>query len=144
MKTQASSLAITIAVAVLLAACAQISTLKPTSSASASATVENPIIFGKARLSVVLGGKTYTGQAGESRNDTSGDQARRFGWNPEHRHPHIKQEMDFLFGRTTLRAVDGAQLQCDHLQHGDDWRLRCKDASGGEFQLQPLSRREAI
>lgn len=142
MKTKSSSY-VTIAVSLLLAACAETSTLKPTSSTSASATVENPIVFGKASLSVVLDGQTYTGQAGESRNDSSGDQARRFGWNPEHKHPHIKQEMNFLFGTTTLRTADGGQLHCDHLQHGDDWRLRCKKADGGEFQLQPsLQRRD--
>ena len=66
----------------------------------------------------------------------TGEQALRFGWTPEHKHRWIKQEMTFLFGSTILAAIDGATLTCDHLQHGDDWRLRCKRPSGGEVFLQ--------
>ena len=49
---------------------------------------------------------------------------------------HIKQEMDFLFGSTILTAPDGTQLACDHLRHGDDWRLRCKRPDSKEVVMQ--------
>ena len=52
-----------------------------------------------------------------------------------HKHPFIKQEMRFYFGTTTLTADDGAKLACDHLKHGDDWRLRCKIGDGKEIAL---------
>ena len=119
-----------------LTGCAQTSLLKAASGNGASAAVENPVILGRARLAVVLDGKTYSGVAGESRKETSGEQALRFGWTPEHRHRWIKQEMTFLFGSTILAATDGAALSCDHLQHGDDWRLRCKGPGGREVFLQ--------
>ena len=135
MRSALNALALGV-VSFALAGCAQTSLLKSASGDGASATVENPILLGTARLSVVLDGKTYTGPAGEARKETSGEQARRFGWDPEHKHPHIKQEMKFLFGSTTLTAADGARLECNHLQHGDDWRLRCKRAGGGEVHLQ--------
>ena len=81
-------------------------------------------------------GKTYAGVAGEARKDTTGEQALRFGWDPAHKHPHIKQEMDFLFGSTILTAPDGTQLACDHLRHGDDWRLRCKRPDSKEVVMR--------
>lgn len=125
------------AVIFALASCAQTSTLKPVSGNTASATVESPLLFmGTARLTVVLGGATYTGAAGELIKETTGKQALRFGWDPAHKHPNIKQEMEFFFGSTTLTSADGAKLDCDHLRHGDDWRLRCKKPGGGEVALQ--------
>lgn len=125
------------AVFLALAACTQTSLLKLASGDTASATVESPPVhFGTARFSVILDGKTYTGTAGELRQDTTGEQALRFGWEPAHRHPNIKQEMKFLIGSTVLVAPDGARLECDHLRHGDDWRLRCKRTGGGEILLQ--------
>lgn len=120
-----------------LAGCAQTSLLKPASGNTASATVESPpLYFGTARLAVALGGKTYTGATGELHQETTGEQALRFGWDPAHRHPNIKQEMKFLFGSTTLTSADGATLDCDHLRHGDDWRLRCNKPGGGDVALQ--------
>jgi len=119
-----------------LAGCTQTSQLKPVSGNAASATVESPILAGTARITVSLDGKTYVGVAGEARKDTTGEQALQFGWDPAHMHPHIKQEMDFLFGSTILKAPDGTQLACDHLRHGDDWRLRCKRPDSGEVVLQ--------
>ena len=119
-----------------LTGCAQTSLLKEASGSGASATVEDPIVLGRARLAVVLDGKTYNGVAGDARKEATGGQALRFGWNPGHKHRWIKQEMTFLFGSTVLAATDGATLTCDHLQHGDDWRLRCRRPSGGEVALQ--------
>lgn len=116
--------------------CAQTSLLRSALGNGASATVENPIVLGRALFSVVLDGKTYTGVAGEARKETTDEQSLRFGWKPGHRHPNVKQEMAFHFGSTNLVAPDGATLTCDHLQHGDDWRLRCKRPSGGEVELQ--------
>jgi len=46
--------------------------------------------------------------------------------------------MNFLFGSTTLAANDGMLLACDHLNHGDDWRLRCLIAQGNELALYPF------
>ena len=136
MKSAVRTLALG-AVIVALAACTQTSLLKPVSGNTTSATVESPpLYFGTARLTVALGGKTYTGAAGELHRETTGEQALRFGWDPAHKHPHIKQEMIFLFGSTTLMSADGAKLDCDHLRHGDDWRLRCKKPGGGEVALQ--------
>ncbi len=137
MKSVAAGNTLVLGVMILaLTGCAQTSLLKPASGNGASATVENPIVLGRARLAVVLDGKTYTGVAGESRKEATGEQALRFGWNPEHKHRWIRQEMAFLFSSTVLAATDGATLTCDHLQHGDDWRLRCKRPSGGEVALQ--------
>ncbi|MBX3647776.1 MAG: hypothetical protein KF766_08955 [Rhodocyclaceae bacterium] len=119
-----------------LPGCTQTSLLKPVSGNAASATVESPILTGTTRITVSLDGKTYAGVAVEARKDTTGEQALRFGWNPAHKHPYIKQEMDFLFGSTILTAPDSTQLACDHLRHGDDWRLRCKRPGGGEILLQ--------
>ena len=119
-----------------LTGCAQTSVLKSAPGDAASATVGNPIVLGRAHLAVVLDGKTYTGVAGESRMETTGEQSVRFGWNPAHKHQRIRQQTAFLFGSTILTASDGATLTCDHLQHGDDWRLRCKRPSGGEVAFQ--------
>ena len=119
-----------------LAGCTQTSLLKPMSGNAASATVESPILAGTAHITVSLDGKTYVGAAGEARKDTTGGQALRFGWDPTHKHPYIKQEMNFLFGSTILKAPDGTQLACDHLRHGGDWRLRCKRGDGREIALQ--------
>lgn len=125
------------AVILALTGCTQTSLLKPVSGNTASATVESPPLYmGTARLTVALSGKTYTGAAGELRRETTGEQALRFGWDPAHKHPNIKQEMKFLFGSTTLTSADGAKLDCDHLRHGDDWRLRCNKPGGGEVALQ--------
>ncbi len=120
-----------------LAGCTQTSLLKPVSGTTATAIVESPPLYmGTARIIVMLGGKTYSGAAGPLHLDSTGEQALRFGWDPAHKHPHIKQEMDFLIGSTTLTSADGATLDCDHLRHGDDWRLRCKKPGGGEVELQ--------
>lgn len=136
MKCTKYSLTLLVA-SLTLAACTQTSLLKPESGNAASATVESlPVLFGTARFAVSLDGKTFTGAAGELHEDTTGDQARRFGWAPAHEHPNIKQEMKFLFGSTTLTAANGDKLECDHLRHGDDWRLRCKTPSDGDIQLQ--------
>jgi hypothetical protein len=113
----------------------QTSLLKPMSGNSAFATVKYPIFVGDTQITVSLDGKTYAGIAGEFRNDTTGEQALRFGWKPNHKHRNIKQEMLFLFGTTTLTAVDGEKLICDHLKHGDDWRLRCNSVEGKEMAL---------
>lgn len=136
-KTAVNTLVLGVAI-LALTGCAQTSLLKAASGSDASATVENPIVLGHARLAVVLDGKTYKGVAGESRKEATGEQALRFGWNPEHKHRWIRQEMAFLFGSTILAAADGATLTCDHLQHGDDWRLRCKKPGGSEISLQRL------
>jgi hypothetical protein len=128
------------AVILAVAGCTQTPLLKPVSGNGASATVENPIVLGRARLAVVLGGKTYAGVAGEARKQATGEQARRFGWDRARKHPHIKQEMEYLFGSTILTAADGATLACDHLQHGDDWRLRCTRPGGGVIALQRVSK----
>lgn len=136
MKSTVHTLALG-AVIFALAGCVQTSTLKPVSGNTASATVESPPLYlGTARFIVALGGKTYTGAAGELHREITGEQALRFGWDPAHKHPNIKQEMIFLFGSTTLTSADGAKLDCDHLRHGDDWRLRCKKPGGGEVALQ--------
>lgn len=121
-----------------LAGC-QTSLLKPVSGNTASATVKYPILIGATQITVSLDGKAYAGVAGELHRDTTGEQALRFGWEPGHRHPHIKQEMKFLFGTATLTAADGSKLVCDHLQHGDDWRLRCKTAEGREIALNRVN-----
>lgn len=129
-----------LAAAVLLGGCAQTSVLWSPLDKRASATVQDPILPGDAHITVVLDGKTYSGVEGESYEDTTGEQALRFGWKPEHKHPNIKQEMDFFFGSTTLVASDGSRLSCDYLHHGDDWRLLCKTPVGGEVALQRIKR----
>ncbi|MDT3736784.1 MAG: hypothetical protein ROZ00_11200 [Denitratisoma sp.] len=124
-----------------LAGCSQTLLLQQMAGNSATATVESPPLHsGAARLTVMLDGKTYAGSAGETHEDATGEQARRFGWSKDHKHKWIKQEMEFLVGSTVLVAADGARLECDHLRHGGDWRLRCKRSGGGEIQLQPAGR----
>ena len=124
-----------------LTGCTQTSLLKPASDHAAFATVERSILASTARITVSLDGKAYIGAAGEARKDTTGEQALRFGWDPAHKHPHIKQEMDFLFGSTILTAPDGSQLACDHLRHGDDWRLRCKRPDSKEVVMRRVRER---
>lgn len=137
MKSIKNAFALGIITIFVLPGCTPTLLLKPVPDDSASATVESPpLYFGTARLTVVLDGKRYAGAAGELREDKSGMQARRFGWRPGHKHPNIRQEIKFLFGSSVLTAADGTQLECDHLRHGDDWRLRCKRPGGGEVQLQ--------
>jgi hypothetical protein len=124
-----------------LVACTQTSLLKPVSGNSASATVESlPVLFGTAHISVSMDGKMYVGDAGGLAEDETGKQARRFGWEPAHKHPNIKQEMKFLYGSTSLTAVDGDKLECDHLRHGDDWRLLCKRPGNGEVTFQRVTK----
>lgn len=118
----------------LLAGC-QTSILKPESGNTASAIVEHPILLGTTHITVTLDGKLYTGVAGELHKDATGEQALRFGWQPKHKHFRIKQEMEFYFGTTTLTTADGEKLDCDHLKHGDDWRLRCKLGDANEVAL---------
>ncbi len=112
--------------------------LKPESGNMAFATIEHPVFWGNTRITVSLDGKSYAGIAGELKNETTGEQAKRFGWKLDHKHPNIKQEVNFLFGSTTLAAGDGMLLACDHLNHGDDWRLRCLTAQGNELALYPF------
>jgi len=133
MKTALAALTL-IAASAGLAGC-QTSLLKPMLGNSASATVKYPILWGTTQITVVLDNRIYTGVAGELNDETTDEQVSRFEWAPEHEHPNIKQEMSFLFGSTTLTAVDGEKLTCDHLKHGDDWRLRCKTVNGEEIAL---------
>lgn len=133
MKTALTALAL-VAATVGLAGC-QTSLLKPMSGKATSATVKYPILWGDTQITVSLDGKTYTGLAGELHDETTGEQARRFGWEPSHVHRNIKQEMKFLFGSTTLTTNGGDKLVCDHLKHGDDWRLCCKTVNGKEIAL---------
>lgn len=133
MKTALATLAL-VAATVGLAGC-QTSLLKPMSGNSASATVKYPILWGATQITVMIDSKTYTGVAGELHDETTDEMTRRFGWEPSHLHPNIKQEMKFLYGSTTLKASNGEKLACDHLKHGDDWRLRCKTANGKEIAL---------
>lgn len=58
---------------------------------------------------------------------------------PLAKHPHVKQEMQLLFGSTTLTAANGATLALDYLQHVDNWCLCCKRPGGGKVALQPVS-----
>lgn len=124
-----------------LVACTQTALLKPVSGNFASATVEShPILCGTAHISVSIDGKTYAGDAGALVEDESGVQARRFGWEPAPRHPHIKQELKFFYGSTNLVAAGGDILECDYLRHGDDWRLRCKRPGNGELAFQRVTK----
>lgn len=133
MQTRLIVLAL-IAATGLLAGC-QTSILRPESSNSASAIVDDPVLFGSPHFTVTLDGKTYTGVASELRKDQGGEQALRFGWQPEHTHFLTKGKMGFYFGTTTLTTVGGEKLICDHLNHGDDWRLRCMLGDGNEIAL---------
>lgn len=125
--------ALTLAVTAGLLTGCQTFLLKPASGNIAFATVEHPVFWGNTRITVSVDGKSFTGVANESSIDISGEQAIQFGWQPDHRHPNIKQEMRFLLGETILTTNDGAKLACSHLQHGDDWRLRCKTAQSNEI-----------
>lgn len=78
MKTTLASLAL-IAKTAGLAGC-QTSLLKPMSGNSASATVKYPILWGATQIIVMIDSKTYTGVTGELHDETTGEQARRFGW----------------------------------------------------------------
>lgn len=133
MKTRLIVFAL-IAASCLLGGC-QTSVLKPEAGNTATATVEHPIFFGTTHITVILDGKTYVGVAGELHKDATGEQALRFGWQPKHKHFMIKQEMEFYFGSIILMADDGKKLACDYLNHGDDWRLRCKIGDGKEIAL---------
>lgn len=140
MKTALTTLAL-LAAAGWLGGCVQTSLLRPISgNDDAWATVEDPIFPGTARITVVLNRKTYSGIEAESDKVATDEQPLRFGWDPAHKHPNIKQEGKFFFGSTTLVASDGSKLPCDYLHHGDDWRLRCKTAGGGEVALQRVAR----
>lgn len=118
----------------LLAGC-QTSILKPESGNSATATVEHPIFFGQTHIAVTLDGKTYTGVAGESQEDITGEQALRFGWQPEHKHRSVRHKLRFFFGTTILTEDGGEKLVCDYLKYVDEWRLRCKIGEGKEIAL---------
>lgn len=133
MKTALAALTL-VAASAALTGC-QTSFLKPMSGNSASATVKYPILWGATQITVALDNRIYTGVAGELHDETTNEQARRFEWAPGHEHPNIKQEMSFLYGSTTLTAGDGEKLSCDHLKHGDDWRLRCKTAQSNEIKF---------
>ena len=100
-----------------------------------SATVTDPVLFGNARITVSINKKIYQGPAGELSEIAVGDISKQFGWNPDHEHRNIKQEMDFLIGTTTLRAEDSSTIQCRHLKHGSDWRLICTHPKGEEIGL---------
>lgn len=130
--------ALTLAVTAGLLTGCQTFLLKPASGNIAFATIEHPVFWGDTRITVSVDGKSFTGIAGKLRNDSTGDLAKRFGWKLDHKHPNIKQEVNFLFGSTTLVASDGMLIACDHLKHGDDWRLRCQTAQGKEVTLYPF------
>lgn len=133
MKTALTTLVL-VATIVGLAGC-QTSLLKPMSGNSAFATVKYPILWGPTQITVMFDSKSYTGVAGELHDKTTDEMTRRFGWESSHEHPNIKQEVKFFYGSTTLTANNGEKLACDHLKHGDDWRLRCKTADGKEIAL---------
>lgn len=133
MKTALATLALVAATAGLTGC--QTSLLKPMSGNSASATVKYSLLWGDTQITVSLDGKTYSGIAGKLHNETTGEQALRFGWEPGHQHRRIKQEVNFYFGTATLAADNGEKLVCDHLKHGDDWRLRCKAVNDKEIAL---------
>lgn len=82
----------------------------------------------------------YVGGAGELVEDDTGKQARRFGWEPAHKHPNIEQEMKFLYGSANLTDAGGDKLEYDHLQHGDDWRLRCRKPGNGDVTFQRVTK----
>jgi hypothetical protein len=95
----------------------------------------DPVLFGNARITVSINKKIYQGPASELSEIAVGDISKQFGWNPDHEHRNIKQEMDFLIGTTTLRAEDSSTIQCRHLKHGSDWRLICTNPKGEEIGL---------
>lgn len=112
-------------VLVMLTGCQQTLILKPDSSINASAVVTSQILYDSAQISVFLDRKIYSGEVIKPTKQATDEQAIQFGWQPGHKHRNIKQEMLFFFGTTTLNSVDGTTLTCDHLKHGDNWRLRC-------------------
>ncbi len=112
-------------VLVTLTGCQQTLKLKPDSSIDASAIVTSQILHDSAQISVLLDRKIYSGQVIKPSKQATDEQAVQFGWQPGHKHRNIKQEVLFFFGTTTLNSDDGATLTCDHLKHGDNWRLRC-------------------
>ncbi len=133
MNRNAVALMLSVAMGVL-GGCVQTSFLRAPSGTDPWAIVDDPLP-GKARIAVMLDGKKFLGVEGASHKESGYEQPIRFGWDPAHRHPHIKQEMKFFLGSAMLVASDGSRLLCDHLQHGDEWRLRCK-AGDGEILLQ--------
>jgi len=138
MKTTLATLALVVATG-LLTGC-QTSLLKPEQGSTAYAAVIYPIFWGATRIEVTLNGKIYKGVANESSIEISGQQAIQFGWQSNHNHPYIKKEMRFLLGETTLDASDGAKLTCSHLQHGDNWLLRCKTTQSDEIKFYRMAR----
>jgi hypothetical protein len=100
-----------------------------------SATVTDPVLFGNARITVSINKKIYQGSVGELREIAASDISKQFDWNPDHGHRNIKQEMNFLFGTTTLLAEDSSAIQCRHLKHGSDWRLLCTNPKGEQIGL---------
>ena len=117
----------------LLIGC-QTSTLKPELGNLATATVQHPLFFGATHITVNLDGKIYTGVAGELHEDTTGEQALRFGWQPKQR-VSVRHKLRYFFGTTSLTSDDGGKLACDHLKYVDEWRLRCKIGEGKEIAL---------
>jgi hypothetical protein len=100
-----------------------------------SATVTNPVFFGDARIAVSIDKNTYQGSVSKLSEIAFGDIPKQFDWNPEHKHMNIKQEMAFLFGTTTLQAENTETIQCEHLKHGNDWRLLCTNPKGEQLGL---------
>lgn len=100
-----------------------------------TATITNPVLFGDARIAVSINKKIYQGSVGKLSDIAVGDISKQFGWNPDHDHRNIKQEMAFRFGTTTLLADDATTIQCKHLKHGDDWRLLCTNPKGEQIGL---------
>ncbi len=136
MKTAFSALVLVVTTG-MLTGC-QTFLLKPESGDMAFATIEHPVFWGNTRITVSLDGKSFSGIAGELKNETTGEQAKRFGWKLDHKHPNIKQEVNFFFGSTILASGDGMLLACDHLSHGSDWRLSCTTSHKREIALYPM------
>lgn len=118
----------------LLSGC-QTLNLATTSESGTSAIVTDPVLFGDSRITVSIDKKTYQGPAGALSEIAAGEITKEFGWNPDHNHRNIRQEMDFLFGATTLVADDATTIQCKHLKHGSDWRLLCTNPKGQQTGL---------
>jgi hypothetical protein len=127
-------LTILIAGIVVLTGC-QTLDLHTASEPRTSATVTDPVLFGSTRITVSINKKIYRGSVGELSEIAASDISKQFGWNPDHEHRNIKQEMDFLFGTTTLLAEDSSTILCRHLKHGSDWRLLCTNPKGEQIDL---------
>lgn len=113
--------------------------LEPASDGMAAATVKAPMLFGTTYIAVALDGKSYTGVAGKS-NTATAEQAMQYGWKPGHKHPFIRRgELKFRLGMATLTATDGSEIACSHLQHGNDWRLRCKTTNDRQIDFYPVT-----